>query len=207
MFGACSWCNPWHRHAHTFPPCISQDLGGASAGGQDYGREMAAEHGAVPRSAWCKAYRVREATAARKALWKEFPASRTDVVPDGPVSETEGVQFKASCEHIGQKSVSITVFPGLVTEKKTGSLLFSLAWEWPRESQSPRGERKVGSTWLGTEDREARLVTSVKQTGSVRGFKLEIPGKKRKEKKKTQTVKPLRVKSSLSCLFTRQTSV
>lgn len=55
---------------------------------------MAEEHGAVPRSAWCKAYRVREAMAARKALWKEFPASRTDVVPDGPVSETEGVQFK-----------------------------------------------------------------------------------------------------------------
>lgn len=65
------------------------------------------------------------------------------MVPDGPVSETEGVQFKAYCEHIGQKSVSITVFPGLVTEKKTGSLLFSLAWERPREGQSPRGERKV----------------------------------------------------------------
>lgn len=65
------------------------------------------------------------------------------MVPDGPVSEPEGVQFKAYCERIGQKSVAITVFPGLVTEKKTASFCF-LGMGTAQRRPEPQGREEGG---------------------------------------------------------------
>lgn len=146
MFWACSWCNPWHMlrpqtQAHTFPMYFSGPQGGLSAWGQDCAGQLQSM-GPYPGQCGVRQTRVREAMSAMNSVMEKIPSQQDDRHGAWWSSfwDSEGIQFKAYCEHIGQNSIYITVSLALgwghllqAWEQKTGSL----AWKQPRLTRVP----------------------------------------------------------------------